>query len=146
MLGFVESKVGGGGLLFSGLIMIPIPKSEIELRMPVWIAISEMFLDGWLDSQDIDRIGKILSHSKYSLGELDEILLWEVYPACRSNVFSIAGEWGYFDPIWLRSKIIKGPSLLSKLWTTTVGRISIHTSVVWRRIKRRITEERNKLV
>jgi hypothetical protein len=62
---------------------------DIESRRPVWAALSELFLDTNLDSADLNRIAKTLAISRYSLGELDQILLWEVFPraaaiCCRS--------------------------------------------------------------
>ena len=56
--------------------------SELDHRRPVWSPLSELFLDTTLDSGDLDRLAEALARSPYSLTELDEILLWEVYPAC----------------------------------------------------------------
>lgn len=74
-------------------------------RFPVWNALSEFFLDTELDSKDYDRIGTILAESKYTEKELEEILYYEVYPACKWNMFSIAGEWDGFHPEWIMEHI-----------------------------------------
>lgn len=119
------------------------PEVDVESRRPVWAALSELFLDTNLDSADVNRIAKMLARSRYSLDELDQILLWEVYPACRSNLLSIAGEWAGFDPEWLESRILRGPSALARAWAGTVGRLGMFSSVSWRTIKRRVEAERS---
>ena len=120
----------------------PLTEEEIEFRRPVWKAFSEFFLDTSLDASDVQRISKTLASSPYSPKELDRILQWEVYPACRGNLFWIAGEWSGFDPEWLERRILRGPSPLMKAWAATLGRVSISTSITWHRIQRRIREYR----
>jgi hypothetical protein len=83
-----------------------------------------------------------LARSPYSIDELDAILLWEVYPACRSNLVALAGEWLAFDPEWLESRIVKGPSAIGIAWAATVGRLGRLTSVSWGRLKGRIKSMR----
>jgi hypothetical protein len=112
--------------------------SELDHRRPVWSALSELFLDTMLDSGDLDRLAESLARSPYSLTELDEILLWEVYPACWSNMMSLAGEWEGFDPEWLESRILRRLSPVTVIWTGTVGRLGLFSSISWRRIKRRV--------
>lgn len=78
------------------------PRDE---RFPVWDALSEFFLDTELDKEDYKRISKILANSKYTIKELQEILHFEVYPACKWNMFSVAGEWAGFHPAWITDNI-----------------------------------------
>lgn len=118
--------------------MNPLSESELPIRRPVWLALSELFLDTSLSSGDLDRVARELSRSPYSIDELDEILLWEVYPACRSNLVALAGEWAGFGPEWLESKIVKGPSAIGIAWAATVGRLGRFSSISWRRVKGRI--------
>jgi hypothetical protein len=115
---------------------------DLDSRRPVWSALSELFLDTSLDSGDLNRIAGTLASSPYSLEELDQILLWEVYPACRGNLLSMAGEWAGFDPGWLESRILRGPSPGGRFWAGTVGRIGMFSSLSWRRIKQRVEAER----
>lgn len=49
-------------------------------RLPVWEALSELFLDVELDAHDHERIAGHLATSSYSIQELEEILYFEVYP------------------------------------------------------------------
>ena len=126
----------------AGATMDRLPPMSIDDRRPVWSALSELFLDTRLDSIDLDRIAQNLARSPYSLAELDSILLWEVYPACHTNMLSIAGEWAGFDPGWLESRIVRGPSMLGVAWAGTVGRFGRLASLSWRRIKQRVTTQR----
>ena len=118
------------------------PETDLPNRTPVWQALSELFLDTWFDSADRDRIAAVLAASPYTMQELDEILLWEVYPVCWSNMYAIAGEWEDFDPEWLQARILRGPSLIRKIWTATMGRLSVYCFFDWKRIKVRIQARR----
>jgi len=75
--------------------------TETDERFPIWEALSEFFLDTELEYKDYDRISTILAKSEYSLLELEDILQFEVYPACIGNLFCIAGEWAGFHPDWI---------------------------------------------
>ena len=118
------------------------PPGELADRRPVWSALSELFLDTRLLSSDRDRIATALATSPYTIEQLDGILLWEVYRACWSNVFSLAGEWARFDPNWLEQRIRHPPFWPARWWVGTVGRLSRFTSSDWRHIKLRIVRER----
>lgn len=82
-------------------------EADINERFPVWDVLSEFWLDGWLDEADFDRIAAQLRASPYSKEQLWRICIYEVAPAVSKNLLSIAGEWGGFDPVWLRKAIIK---------------------------------------
>ncbi len=81
------------------------PAAQIDERMPVWDALSEFFLDTELQPEQHERIARVLAASRYSEKELDEILVYEVYPACKWNLLCVAGEWGGFHPDWIKEKI-----------------------------------------
>lgn len=117
---------------------------ELEHRRPVWSALSELFLDASFDAADITRIARTLARSPYTLEELDDILFWEVRPACGSNLRSIAGEWAGFDPDWLESRILRGPSRAGRIWERTVGRIARVFLPIrsWKEIRQRVEADR----
>ena len=123
--------------------METLPPLDVEARAPVWDALSELFLDTSLIPDDINRISKALAASPYSLEALDEILQWEVYPACHTNLWWIAGEWMAFDREWLQARIQKGSSPVGRLFAATLGRLGVRTSIEWKRIKHQVVEERN---
>jgi hypothetical protein len=61
--------------------------------LPVWTALSELFLDTSFDAADHDRIAEALRSSPYDRAELEAILRLEVSPAFSVNLLSVAGEW-----------------------------------------------------
>lgn len=73
--------------------MTQIALFDVQRRLPVWHAMSEVFLDSELQAKDYRRIAKALDISRYSLAELRSILEDEVAPAFASNLCSVAGEW-----------------------------------------------------
>ncbi|QJU58001.1 hypothetical protein HL653_09505 [Sphingomonas sp. AP4-R1] len=68
-------------------------QSLMDERLPVWTALSELFLDTELQEDDIARIVAVLARSPYSSREVEAILKNEVSPAFAANLLSIAGEW-----------------------------------------------------
>ncbi len=73
----------------------------IENRKPIWNAISEFYLDTELQKADYDRISKILIASNFSVEELKDIDLYEVFPVLKENLLSVAGVWTGFNENWL---------------------------------------------
>jgi hypothetical protein len=121
---------------------LPAAHEDLTSRRPVWNALSELFLDSSFIATDRERIALTLAKSPYNVSQLDSILLWEVYPACRSNLLWIAGEWLAFEPEWLERRILRGPSRIMYLWAATLGRISLHSSLEWKRLKRLVAAKR----
>ena len=74
-------------------------------RRPVWIALSELFLDNEFGADEQALVAETLAASPYSLEELDSILWKEVSPVLCTNTVSVAGEWAGFDPGWLEEQI-----------------------------------------
>ena len=95
-------------------------KNDLQRRRPVWGALSTLFLDTDT-SLDRQRRAQVLAASEYSLKELEEILITEVYPACGPNLLSVAGEWAGFDTAWLEERILsRRPSRLHRF---SLGRL-----------------------
>ena len=65
---------------------------DLNHRRAVWEALSDLFLDTDDPPARSLRIG-VLATSPYSLDQLEKILIDEVYPVCRPNRSSVAGEW-----------------------------------------------------
>ncbi len=51
-------------------------------------------------------IAKKMHESGYSLNELHDILMLEVFPVCIANLHSVAGEWAGFDENWVIENIL----------------------------------------
>lgn len=79
---------------------------EVDHRMPVWVALSELFLDTELQGQDYYRIARALASSPYSEEKLNEILRFEVTPVLKWNLMCMAGEWAGFNKEWLCEKLV----------------------------------------
>ena len=102
----------------------PSAKAHLDARVPVWLALSDLYLDTELDERDHARIAEVLARSGYSVHQLEEILYREVHPALISNLLSMCGEWGGFDREWLTNRILArdrerwGVALIVAKWLT----------------------------
>ena len=76
-------------------------------RLPVWLALSELWLDTELDDGDIQRLAHVLAASGYSDAELSSIFLDELSPVVADNLLSVAGVWAGFDAAWLEAQILR---------------------------------------
>jgi hypothetical protein len=116
---------------------------DIENRSPVWQALSDLFLDTDT-SLSRDWRTRELARSPYSLEELEEILITEVYPACRANLFSVAGEWAGFDMQWLEGRIRRrANSPLKVLHGFNLSRLTVQASAEWQATKRAVQASRS---
>ena len=79
---------------------------DLAARQPVWEALSDMFLDTDTSLSRQWRAEQLVA-SPYSIEQLEFILIDEVYPVCRYNLLSVAGEWAGFDPEWLQANILR---------------------------------------
>ena len=90
-----------------------------------------------------DYRAKTLAASPFNLDALEQILIDEVYPICRGNLFNIAGEWAGFDTQWLEDRILRR---LGSPWRAlhrfNLGRLTVPTSLEWRATKLRIGDLR----
>ena len=80
-------------------------KTELNRRQPVWLAISEFYLDTDLSKEQIYLILTEFKKSGYTLTQLKDIDFYEVKPIVGSNLNSVAGIWSGFDEAWLLEKI-----------------------------------------
>lgn len=80
--------------------------AEIQQRRPVWLALSELWLDTELSEADLDRIAGVIGSSGLTLEELRRVYLLEVAPVVYLNTWVVAGEWSGFDPAWLEERIL----------------------------------------
>ena len=81
--------------------------AEIERRKPVWVALSDLWLDTELTEDDLRRIAGVMRRSGYTVQELREIYLFEVAPVVYPNLLSVAGEWAGFDEEWLVREVTR---------------------------------------
>lgn len=74
---------------------------SIHDHRPIWIALSELYLDTELQAIDYQHIASVIQQSPYSLKQVKLIDRNEVFPVLFNNGLSVAGEWTGFDPDWL---------------------------------------------
>lgn len=83
---------------------------QIERRKPVWLALSEMYLDTELADEDHQRIAAVCRAQQLLPDEVRQINYDEVSDVCIANLYSVAGEWAGFDPDWLFEHILSQAS------------------------------------
>ncbi|QNN69364.1 DUF7079 family protein [Thermomonas carbonis] len=76
---------------------------ELEIRRPLWIALSELYLD---TEPDWERVASICAASPFDISELRRILFDEVHPIVHSNLWAAAGVWDGFNEDWLVTSIL----------------------------------------
>ena len=80
---------------------------ELELRKPVWVAMSDLFLDTDVRVHFAFAALK-LAESPFIVEQLTEIFTHELAPALGGNLISVAGEWAGFDSEWVVETVLKG--------------------------------------
>ncbi len=96
---------------------------DLPSRRAAWEALSDLYLDTDVSLSRSWRIEK-LSESSYTITELEQILIDEIYPICKYNLLSVAGVWTGFDPVWLEGEILRRlASPLRCLHAFNIGRI-----------------------
>jgi len=114
----------------------------MEHRRPVWQALSDLFLDTDTSLARSWRVG-ILAASPYSIEELQDIRVDEVYHVCRSNCLWIAGEWAGFEPERLESRILDRLRSPFHRWRRlSLGRLTVHLSWEWHQTKQGVQRQR----
>jgi len=78
---------------------------DLERRKPIWIALSEFYLDTELSDSALRHIAFTFLDSPYTLDEVRVINKYEVFPLLQANLLSPAGIWAGFDEDWLVEKI-----------------------------------------
>ena len=76
---------------------------ELELRRPLWIALSDLYLD---TEPDWERVAALCATSPFEISALRRILFDEVHPVVHLNLWSTAGVWDGFDQDWLVESIL----------------------------------------
>ena len=115
-------------------------QQQIEQRRPLWIALSELWLDTELSSVDLERIARVMADSALTIEELRDVYLLEVAPVVSPNLLTVAGEWAGFDEEWLCSRIVsnlRDRPRLTRFWSwfpLTRRAMTYATRNHWRRL------------
>jgi len=78
---------------------------ELAWRRPVWAALAGMFVDADVSLTRAERVAR-LHASPYTLAEIEQILVEEVYPVCWHTLQADAGQGEPFDADWLAAQIL----------------------------------------
>jgi len=109
------------------------PASEdLVRRRPVWRALSQLFLDADVSETLVGRAATLAAAS-YTMEELEEILVDEVWPVCSPNLRVVAGAWSGFDADWLETEILARLARRGRLARIlNPGRIAVPRDADWR--------------
>lgn len=102
---------------------------NLEERTPLWIALSEFYLDTELQPSDFRHIALKILESPYSMDEVKDINKYEVFPVLQANLLSVAGEWAGFSEEWLIPAIRK--SLKQRTNIKKIGLESAWLTFAW---------------
>ena len=75
--------------------------------MPVWHALSALFIDTEITPEIRAHIAKICAASPYSVAELERILFDEVWSALGVNLLAVAGEHRGWDEDTVRNAVLQ---------------------------------------
>lgn len=75
--------------------------SNKEARLPIWRALSDLFLDTEISETTYSHIARTIVESGFTVNEVEAILWHEVYPVLRVNLYSVAGVWDGWSDTWL---------------------------------------------
>ena len=102
---------------------------NIEKRKPIWIALSDFYLDTELQESDFRYIALKIIESPYSFEKVKEINKYEIFPVLQANLMSVAGEWAGFDEKWLVESITE--SLAKRNAVKKIGIESSYLTLKW---------------
>ncbi|WP_434340752.1 DUF7079 family protein [Motilimonas cestriensis] len=105
------------------------PPLDCQRYFPVWLLLSELYLDNEFDEQASAHLARRLKDTEFSLVQLEQILFSQVHPVLHWNLLSVAGEWVSFEAVSLQDAIndyLAGQQSLR-------GKLKHLTSWPWRR-------------
>lgn len=82
-------------------------EQQIQARMPLWDALSTLWLDTEVTDGDLEWIARVMVDSGLTIDELWRVYSYEVAPVVYKNVYSFVGQWAGFSPDWLRTQIVR---------------------------------------
>lgn len=81
--------------------------AEIERRLPVWIALSDTFLDTELSEGRYRHIAHVIIECRFSPDDALAIYHEDVVPAFAINLLSTAGEWTGWPDDYVQDRVIE---------------------------------------
>lgn len=87
--------------------MAPLCEAEIARRLPVWSALSEVFLDQEPLTDTYRSIADVIDENGFSAIEAEAIFRDEVAPAFAINLWSVVGEWQGWPEDFVRERVLE---------------------------------------
>lgn len=95
--------------------LLLLDESEVAQRLPVWAAMSRVFLDTELSERDYAAIAAAIDQAGFTAVEARAIFKDEVAPAFAVNLRSVAGEWAGWPDEFVRERVLaKRGSIVAK--------------------------------
>lgn len=115
---------------------MPLTQEEIDQRIPLWEAISRLYVDTKIGEDEYNCIADEILKYGCSFEEAENIFKFEVAPVCWGNFLSWS-VWSGFDTEWLTKEIVKniGKQERSFLYRTYIRSPFAQiwmTKVVWK--------------
>ncbi len=80
-------------------------EAEIARRLPLWIALADLYLDTDPMLQ-VDHIARTIVTHGFTLEEAEAILREDVRPGFYTNLLQVAGEWAMWTEEEVRTRIL----------------------------------------
>lgn len=82
---------------------------EIERRKPLWLILSDLWLDSEPAEMTYQSIVREILNSNYSFETVEKVMTEEVAPVVYFNLLNIfpGGNWAGFDAEWLYRSILQ---------------------------------------
>lgn len=108
--------------------------AEISRRLPVWVALSDTFLDTELEPEAYRYIAAEIARAGYNEDEGETIYREDVVPAFAGNLLGVAGEWSGWPPEFVRNRVLTKRSSWFGiiLFQMLMGR---HITIEWSQIR-----------
>lgn len=118
---------------------------DLPNRRVAWNALSDLYLDTDVALSRQWR-AESLASLPYSIDEIEWILVREVQPIVRWNLYSVAGEWAGFDGEWLEAEILRLLRSRQRWPSPFRGRrVSALAIDEWEATKQLVAEIRNRI-
>ena len=86
--------------------MTPLTEAEIAARLPVWVAMSELFLDTYPFDWTLCSITRAIEEAGLTEPDARAIFANEVGPAFAPNLLQVAGGWAMFGEERVRAEVL----------------------------------------
>jgi hypothetical protein len=80
--------------------LIVLTQEQCQARLPIWQALSELFLDTELQPYQYAYIARTIREQSLSVQEAEAILWQEIFPVMATNLIQVAGEWAGWTDQW----------------------------------------------